>query len=84
MENIVLTCIFCFPFNNQTEIMLWKQHGERLRNQLGQGDKENIEDNELMLEYQQLVAENTSLQKWYDKMKKDLARVRENQQKIWP
>nr|NP_001071829.1 mitogen-activated protein kinase kinase kinase [Ciona intestinalis]BAE06720.1 mitogen-activated protein kinase kinase kinase [Ciona intestinalis] len=65
----------------QTEIALLKQRGEQLRLGLADDEREKSEDDRLNVEYQQLVAENTSLQKWYDKMKKDLARVRENQHK---
>ena len=57
-----------------------KQRTEQLRNELDQEEKAKLEGNRRMLEYQQLVAENTSLQKWYDKMKKDLAHVREKGQ----
>lgn len=57
-----------------------KQRTEQLRNELDQEEKAKLEGNRRMLEYQQLVAENTSLQKWYDKMKKDLAYVREKGQ----
>uniref|UniRef100_H2Y4J4 Mitogen-activated protein kinase kinase kinase 7 n=1 Tax=Ciona savignyi TaxID=51511 RepID=H2Y4J4_CIOSA len=65
----------------QTEIALLKQRGDQLRLDLVKDEREKMRGDRLTLEYQQLVAENTSLQKWYDKMKKDLARVRENQHK---
>ena len=61
-----------------------KQRAQELKNLLEQDEKAKLEDDRLMMEYQQLVADNTSLQKWYDKMKKDLANVREKgQNKMW-
>ncbi|XP_076819477.1 mitogen-activated protein kinase kinase kinase 7-like isoform X2 [Clavelina lepadiformis] len=64
-----------------TEIALLKARGEQLRHELEQDEKAKMQGNQLLLEYEQLVNENTSLQKWYDNMKKDLARVRENRNK---
>nr|CAB3263630.1 Tak1/MAPKKK7 mitogen-activated protein kinase kinase kinase 7 [Phallusia mammillata] len=67
----------------QTEIILLKQRRQQLHNELERDEMENEEGNRLAIEYQRLVAENTSLKKWFDKMKKDLAHVRENQTRVY-
>ena len=61
-----------------------RQRAQELHTLLEQDEKEKLEGDRLTMEYQQLVAENTSLQKWYNKMRKDLAKVREKgQNKLW-